>query len=157
MEKRNKNKKSGFTLIELVVVIAIIGVLAAVITPRVRLSLAKAKDAKAIAIVDALRTAANVYFAEQGKAIFAGDNAAAVGTGVTALINAKYLDDKADKKFKSAGVIEVGSVNGDTITAGTITLTPDTDKIGVVISTTSAATGSANEGKNTSGQTWTDL
>lgn len=155
MEKRNKNKKSGFTLIELVVVIAIIGVLAAVITPRVRLSLAKAKDSRAIAIVDALRTASNVYYAEQGKAVFPGTGAADINTGVASLVTAKYLDAKAADKFGTSGTIEVGSVGGDAIVAGTITLTPDADKIGVVVSGTTATSGTST-GKNTSNETWTD-
>ena len=68
MKVQNKvQKNKGFTLIELVVVVAIIGVLAAIVTPRIRTALMKAKDAKAVATLDALRTATNVYYAEKGK------------------------------------------------------------------------------------------
>lgn len=124
MEKRNKNKKSGFTLIELVVVIAIIGVLAAVITPRVRLSLAKAKDAKAIATLDALRTASNVYYAETGNAI--GTKDAVVKTAEIKLLgDGGYLEKGVEGKFTSdntlGALIEAGGVNNPNCTNATAT------------------------------------
>lgn len=71
MKKQQKNKKSGFTLVELVVVIAIIGILASVVVPRVRSAMYKARDAKAVTVLDAIRTASNVYFAETGDSIAA--------------------------------------------------------------------------------------
>ncbi|MGL5098444.1 MAG: type II secretion system protein [Fusobacteriaceae bacterium] len=140
MEKRNKNKKSGFTLIELVVVIAIIGVLAAVITPRVRLSLAKAKDAKAVAILDALRTASNVYYAEKGVPAFEGKKVLTQAL-VGGLETAGYLDKNSSKKLSDdtgGGTIDVGSAtstlascNVGTIVPGTVTITTEADGIGM--------------------------
>lgn len=83
----NKRKNSGFTLIELVVVVAIIGVLASIITPRIRTSLMKAKDAKVVASLDALRTAANVYYAEKGVVPFIVNTGGADATALAALTN----------------------------------------------------------------------
>ncbi len=60
-------KKKGFTLIELVVVVAIILLLAATLAPKLRKEVAKARDAKAVAALGSLRTAANVYLADTGK------------------------------------------------------------------------------------------
>ena len=51
-----KNKSNGFTLIELLIVIAIIGILATTLAPKLRRELAKAKDAKAVAVLGAVRT-----------------------------------------------------------------------------------------------------
>lgn len=113
MEKRNKNKKSGFTLVELVVVIAIIGILAAVITPRVKNATLKAKDAKAVATLDGLRTAVNVYHAETGWVPTNPGTATAPGNlvaaDITALKGAGYLDSTGGlDTTKSPIEIEVG-------------------------------------------------
>ncbi len=67
-------KKNGFTLIELVVVIALIAILAVTLAPRLRDQIAKAKDSKAIATLGSLRTLSEVYFAdfEESPVVAAG-------------------------------------------------------------------------------------
>lgn len=109
MKVQNKvQKNKGFTLIELVVVVAIIGVLAAVVTPRIRTALMKAKDAKAIATLDALRTATNVYYAEKGKIPFDVVNGVAAPTDdiqklkvghLALLVKNGYLDLQSGQKL----------------------------------------------------------
>lgn len=116
--KTNK-KNSGFTLIELVVVIAIIGVLASVVAPKIRVALMKSKDAKVVANLSALRTAANVYYAEQGKlpALLQEDGTStttqpAEGDVLTeaqvkGLVANNYLDAGAAKKLLGTGTTVV--------------------------------------------------
>lgn len=109
MKREKARKNGGFTLIELVVVIAIIGVLAAVVSPKIRLSLMKSRDAKAVATLDALRTATNVYYSEQGKLPSLTDKddsttTVAADTAITVyhvktLRDAGYLDEQAAKKL----------------------------------------------------------
>ncbi|WP_321329293.1 type II secretion system protein [uncultured Ilyobacter sp.] len=61
-------KRKGFTLIELVVVVAIILLLAATLAPKLRKEVAKARDAKAVAALGSLRTAVNIFYSDKGEA-----------------------------------------------------------------------------------------
>lgn len=66
-------KNKGFTLIELVVVLGIIGILSSLITPKFMGYLAKGKDVKAVATLESLRTASEFYYLENGKSFVAGE------------------------------------------------------------------------------------
>ena len=63
MLNKNKNNK-GFTLVELLVVIAIIGILAVVAVPALFKNIEKAKIADLEADISALRSAALSYYAD---------------------------------------------------------------------------------------------
>jgi general secretion pathway protein G len=58
--------KKGFTLIELIVVIAIIAVLSAIVAPNAFKAIEKAKVSRAMADAKTLRGASNAYYAELG-------------------------------------------------------------------------------------------
>ncbi len=60
-------KNKGFTLIELLVVIAIIGILATIVLTSLGSARTKAGDARAIAEVDQLRKALELYYSDHGQ------------------------------------------------------------------------------------------
>ncbi len=60
-------KKNGLTLVELVGVIALLAILAVILAPRLRDQVAKSRDAKAIAVLGALRGASEAYHADSGE------------------------------------------------------------------------------------------
>lgn len=66
MFKKKKNNK-GFTLVELLVVIAIIGILAVVAVPSLFKNINKAKASEAVAYVSAAKTAATSAYADSPK------------------------------------------------------------------------------------------
>ena len=59
--------KKGFTLVELMVVVIIVGILAAVAVPLYRSNLKRAMSSEGVALVGSIRTAERVYYAEHDK------------------------------------------------------------------------------------------
>jgi prepilin-type N-terminal cleavage/methylation domain-containing protein len=65
--KLQAGNRNGFTLIELVVVIAILGILAGIAIPRFMDSQASAKGAKIVADLRTIDSAATIYYAQKGQ------------------------------------------------------------------------------------------
>ncbi len=68
---RKKTERRGFTLIELMVVILIVGILAAVAVPILRGKIDQAKWSEAAATAGAIRTSVRAYYAENPTAAVA--------------------------------------------------------------------------------------
>lgn len=119
-----KKKDEGFTLIEVVVVVAMIALISAFSVPKVRNYLAKGKDAKAIVLLNRLRMASEMYYTEEGKSL-GGDKLGSLSNeNIQVLL--KYLDLNAEKSFCEDGkTVEVGgsTIDGKVIYGGTIGFT----------------------------------
>lgn len=106
-------KNGGFSLIEMVIAVALVGVLSTIVVPKVRVQLAKGKDAKAIATLTALRTASELYYIENEKSPLEGvESEESLKKAMENLL--PYLDPKAESDLKD-GIIEIGgSKSGNT-------------------------------------------
>ena len=81
---KGEKKRAGFTLVELMIVIIIVGVLAAAAVPIYTAYVRKARTSEAKATIGSIRSAEEVYFAEHGvflpflnETVVAGDFAIA--------------------------------------------------------------------------------
>ena len=117
-----RNVQKGFTLIELMIVIAIIGILAAIAIPQYQDYTKRAKMSEVIVAASPCKLAVSEYYS--AKNAFPIDNAEA-GCG-TVLTNA-YV---ASVAVGAAGVITVTSKVPDA--AGTVIMTPQANTATVV-------------------------
>jgi len=67
MLRKRMGARDGFTLIELVVVVAILGILAVVVTPKVMGAIDNAKSSSQKSNAKQIQVAMERYYAEQGK------------------------------------------------------------------------------------------
>ncbi len=100
------NRRGGFTLIELMIVVAIIGILAAIAIPNFLRFQLKAKSSEGKTNLAAIRTAEESFFAEYGRYVSAN------ASPPTAPSNVKmtYSDAVANKGFAEVGWLPEGEV-----------------------------------------------
>lgn len=83
--------QKGFTLIELMIVVAIIGILAAVAIPAYGDYSARAQASEAFTLMDALKTPLTEQVNNGGTFLIEGNPGVAVGSGVKAITSGKYV------------------------------------------------------------------
>jgi type IV pilus assembly protein PilA len=121
MEMSEMKKQQGFTLIELMIVVAIIGILAAIAIPAYQDYTIRAQVSEGLNLMGACKAAVTEFYQDQGA--FPGDNATA-GLEASGNITGKYVTQVA---VTGAGLCQAtyggGDVNAN-ITGAVLTLTP---------------------------------
>ncbi len=107
-----RKKTGGFSLVEIIVAVAIIAILSGLVVPQVRKQIAKSKDARAMSTLNAFRVAVQMYQIENDDALIDKNNlnsydAAATKTALEKLL--PYLDSKAEEVVKANGEIGIGA------------------------------------------------
>ena len=96
--KKFHNRKGGFTLIELMIVVAIIGILAAIAIPNFLRFQLKAKSSEGKTNLAAIRTAEESYYSEFGLYVSATASPVAITNNIkTQFINADGLNMGFDR------------------------------------------------------------
>lgn len=124
-----KTIQQGFTLIELMVVVAIIGILAALALPAYQDYVARAQASEAMTLASGLKETVAAIYTEKGDlaAIASGSD----GVPAAADVKGKYTTQVA----VAAGVV-TATIGGDAssvITAKTITLVPNVSSGGSMV------------------------
>ena len=135
--RNRKASQKGFTLIELMIVVAIIGILAAIAIPQYKQYTGRSQAAEAITLFSGVKTALGEYYNENGSWPNAsGDANTEVGMSAPEEISGTYVGS-VTATDDGSGVVNVLFDDGvhDTLT---MTFTP-TDNTGTIEWTCSSA------------------
>ncbi|MCO5977578.1 pilin [Ideonella oryzae] len=133
-----KRVQQGFTLIELMIVVAIIGILAAVALPAYQDYTIKAKVGNALSSADALKTAVGVCIQEAGGVATSCSDGA---TGIPTFTSTKEVTSATI----NGGVVEITLATGigTNVDSQTITFTPTVNDANITWAATTTVTNAA--------------
>ena len=112
--KKFVNNQHGFTLVELMIVIVIVGILAAVAIPIYQGNIRKAKMSECDAALGTVRTAMRVFYAEHGRYPRVADETPVTGSALGDSLNISETD--LNGKYFNASNYTVDEITDSTYT-----------------------------------------
>lgn len=131
------NAQKGFTLIELMIVVAIIGILAAIAIPAYQDYTVRSQVTEGLNMAGGVKTAVNDYYTDVGqwpadiKSAVCGKNSAAATTTCAGGTNTDYKGNyvsQIDVKNGGVNITYGNKANADALNTKVLTLMPGTDK-----------------------------
>lgn len=115
----NKHSEAGFSLIELLIVVVIIGIIAAVAIPNLLAARRSANEGAAISALRTVHGAQNTYSATSGNGDYAGTPWGLDGVGLSTLASLSLVDNALGSGTKSGYVYQTGTTSKSASVAAT--------------------------------------